>query len=54
MAYEQFERWGQHNLKYGTTTRKALTIAKPLTVIGLLAAGIAAAFVLKGSNDNDK
>jgi uncharacterized protein (DUF362 family) len=42
MAYEQLQRWGQHNLEYGTTTRKALTIAKPLVVAGLAVAGVAA------------
>lgn len=46
MKYQQFERWGQHNLQYGTPTRKAITIAKPLAAIGLTIAGIfgAAAF----------
>jgi hypothetical protein len=41
MAYEQLQRWGQHNLEYGTPTRRALTIAKPL-VAGLAVAGVAA------------
>ncbi len=41
MAYEQLQRWGQHNLEYGTTTRKALTIAKPLAAAGIAVAGIA-------------
>ena len=41
MAYEQLQRWGQHNLEYGTTARKAMTIAKPLVAVGLVAAGIA-------------
>lgn len=40
MAFEQFERWGQHNLKYGTPTRRVLTIAKPLAVIGIALAGV--------------
>jgi hypothetical protein len=39
MAYEQFERWGQHNFEYGTPARKVITISKPI---------IAAAFVLGG------
>lgn len=43
MAYEQLQRWGQHNLEYGTRTRKAITIAKPLAVAGLVVAGITAA-----------
>nr|MBA2621755.1 hypothetical protein [Acidobacteriota bacterium] len=41
MAYEQFQRSAQHNLEYGTPTRKVLTIAKPLIVAGLLVAGVA-------------
>ncbi len=41
MAYEEFQRWGQHNLEYGTPARKFITIAKPLAVVGLIAAGIA-------------
>jgi len=41
MAYEQLQRWGQHNLEYGTPTRKVLTIAKPLVVVGLAVAGFA-------------
>jgi uncharacterized protein (DUF362 family) len=47
MKWEQFQRWGQHNVQYGTPTRKAATIAKPLALLGLAVAGIAglAAFV---------
>jgi hypothetical protein len=44
MKWEQFERWGQHNLKYGTTERRALTLAKPLLALGL---SVGAAFVLR-------
>lgn len=40
MHYEQFQRWGQHNVQYGTATRKAITIAKPLATIGLAIAGV--------------
>lgn len=40
MKWEQFERWGQHNLSYGSGVRQAKTLAKPLAVIGLAAAGI--------------
>ena len=42
MAYEQLQRWGQHNLEYGTTTRKVLTVAKPLTAAGIALAGVIA------------
>ena len=44
MKWEQFERWGQHNLKYGTTERRALTLAKPLLALGL---SVGAAFVMR-------
>jgi hypothetical protein len=27
MQWQQFQRWGMSNLKYGTPTRKALTVA---------------------------
>ncbi|MEJ7863146.1 MAG: DUF362 domain-containing protein [Pyrinomonadaceae bacterium] len=40
MKWEQFQRWGQHNVRYGTPARKAMTVAKPLAVIGLTIAGI--------------
>jgi uncharacterized protein (DUF362 family) len=29
MRWEKFERWGRHNLEYGTGPRKVLTVAKP-------------------------
>jgi len=41
MKWEQFERREMHNLKYGTTLRKALTISQPLAVAGLAVAGLA-------------
>lgn len=50
MAYEELQRWGQHNLEYGTPARKALTIAKPLVVAGLLIAGVAALGKLIGNS----
>jgi uncharacterized protein (DUF362 family) len=54
MAYEQFQRRGQHNLQYGTPARKALTIAKPLAVAaGLLAAGALAAFLFGKKYKNE-
>jgi uncharacterized protein (DUF362 family) len=40
MRWQEFERWGMHNVQYGTPARKALTIAKPLAAIGLAAAGV--------------
>ena len=46
MKWEQFERWGMHNVGYGTPVRKALTIAKPIAAIGLAAVGIYGAAAL--------
>lgn len=48
MKWQQFERWGMHNVKYGTPVRKALTIAKPIAAIGLIAAGIFGTAALLG------
>jgi hypothetical protein len=42
IKWQQFERWGMHNLAYGGPSRKALTVAKPLAAAGLAAAGAAA------------
>src|SRR5215213_2404844 len=39
MKWEQFERWGMHNVEFGTAKRKGLTIAKPVAVAGLAALG---------------
>lgn len=50
MAYEELQRWGQHNLAYGTLVRKSLTVAKPLVVAGLLIAGVAALGKLIGNS----
>ncbi|HZS08723.1 MAG TPA: DUF362 domain-containing protein [Blastocatellia bacterium] len=41
MKMQQFERWGMHNVEYGTVPRKALTIARPLVTAGLMVAGVA-------------
>jgi len=35
IKWEQFERWGKHNLTYGTNARRAITLAKPLAAAGL-------------------
>jgi hypothetical protein len=40
MRWQQFERWGMHNVGYGTPVRKAITIAKPLAAVGLAVAGV--------------
>ena len=43
MKWEQFERRGMHELKYGTALRKARAITQPLAVAGLAVAGLAGA-----------
>jgi uncharacterized protein (DUF362 family) len=40
MKWQQFERWGMHNVGYGSPKRKALTIAKPLAAIGIALAAV--------------
>jgi hypothetical protein len=40
MKWQEFERWGMHNLEYGTSKRRVMTVAKPLVVAGLAVAGI--------------
>jgi hypothetical protein len=41
MKWEQFERWGKHNLEYGTPKRKTVTLAKPLATALAIGGGIA-------------
>jgi hypothetical protein len=48
MRWQQFERWGMHNTRYGTPARKTLTIAKPVAALGLMVAGILGAAALFG------
>lgn len=38
MKWQQFERWGMHNVEYGNRKRELLTISKPVGAIALLAA----------------
>jgi uncharacterized protein (DUF362 family) len=47
MKWQQFERWGMHNVEYGSSKRKALTVAKPLAAIALalIGAGLGAALI---------
>ena len=40
MRWQQFERQGIHSLEYGTPTRKAIEIGKPLVLAGLAVAGL--------------
>lgn len=55
MEWQQFERWGMENVRYGTPVRKALTIAKPIAAVGLSAVGIlgVAALIRKLLGDSD-
>ncbi len=48
MKWQQFQRWGMHNLEHGNLPRKALTVAKPLAALGLAVAGAAAVTALIG------
>jgi uncharacterized protein (DUF362 family) len=40
MRWQQFERRGMHDLQYGMTARKILTVAKPLLVVSMSIAGV--------------
>ncbi|MCC6329005.1 MAG: DUF362 domain-containing protein [Acidobacteria bacterium] len=59
MKWQQFERWGMHNVEYGTTLHKAATIAKPLAAVGLAAAAAYGLYAWLGrdghaaANEND-
>jgi hypothetical protein len=39
MKWQQFERWGRHNVEYGSLPRQVLTVAKPVAALGLAVAG---------------
>jgi uncharacterized protein (DUF362 family) len=44
--FQQWQRWGMHNVQYGTPARKAKTVLAPLAAAGLVAAGVAAGVAL--------
>ena len=46
MQWEQLERHGMHDLEYGTATRKAITIGKPLLALTAAIGGVLAATAL--------
>jgi uncharacterized protein (DUF362 family) len=46
MKWQQFQRWGMHNLEYGSPARKALTVVRPLGIAGLAAAALYTGFRL--------
>jgi uncharacterized protein (DUF362 family) len=48
MKWQQFQRWGMHNVEFGSPERKVLTVAKPLLALGLAVAGAAAVAALVG------
>jgi uncharacterized protein (DUF362 family) len=57
MKWQQFERWGVHNLEYGSPGRQAITLSKPIAAIGLAATGLALIAMLsnrlrKGKDDH--
>jgi hypothetical protein len=54
MKWQQFEDRTMHNLEYGTRTRKALTLAKPIAAAALAIGAIAtcAWAVSKSRNEN--
>src|SRR5829696_1084786 len=39
MQWQQFERWGMHNMTYGSGRRRALTLAGPAVAVGLAVGG---------------
>jgi uncharacterized protein (DUF362 family) len=51
MKWQQFQRWGMHNLEYGSARRKTMTVAKPIAAIVLAGAAVAgvAALVKKAA-----
>jgi hypothetical protein len=51
--WQQWRLWGMHSLEYGTPTRKAITVAKPLGALALLAAVAAAAGIVAHKMTND-
>ncbi len=52
MKWQQFERWTEHNLEYGSLAHKVATIARPLAAVGLAVAGFAAVDTLVRSRMN--
>src|ERR1043166_4248838 len=43
MKWQQFERWGKHNLTYGTSERRIKTLAKPVIAMGMAVLAVLAA-----------
>jgi uncharacterized protein (DUF362 family) len=43
---QQWQRWGMHNLEYGTPARKAKTVLAPLAAAAVVAGGVAAGVAL--------
>jgi hypothetical protein len=39
MQWQQLERWGMHNMTYGSGRRAALTLARPVLAFGLAVGG---------------
>jgi uncharacterized protein (DUF362 family) len=60
MEWQQFQRWGMHNLEYGSPGRQALTVVRPVATAGLAAGLLYAGFrllarvVLDGDGGGDR
>lgn len=59
MKWQEFERWGMHNVEYGTPARKVLTVGKPLVAAGLAAGAVLGLTALirklaRGSNSRSR
>jgi hypothetical protein len=48
MKWHQFERWGMHNLQYGSAPRKAKTIGTAALIAASAAAGVVGIVSLLG------
>ena len=53
MRWQQLERWGMHNVAYGSPKRRALTVAKPLAAADLFIGGMVMAATLLNRRDTD-
>jgi hypothetical protein len=47
IKWQQFERWGEHNLEYGTAARKAKTPGMPPAIAGLLGGALVGVIFLR-------
>jgi hypothetical protein len=54
--FQQWQRWGMHNLEYGTTARRAKTLLGPIGAVALVGAAAACGLALasKLARDHDR